>query len=57
MLYSSMVNKYQKYSKISDVKFRGILRYFSSDLELTKNSEITKISSQTISEIIKEIRI
>ena len=52
-----MLTKYQKYSKISDVKFREILRYFSSDLELTKNSEITKISSQTISEIIKEIRI
>ena len=34
-----------------------ILRYFSSDLELSKISEFTKISRQTISKLIKEIRI
>jgi transposase len=52
-----MLNKYIKYSKISEAKFREILRYFSSDLEVTKISEFTKISRQTISKIVKGIRI
>ncbi len=41
MLYLLMFNKYQKYSKISDAKFREILHYFSYNLVITKVSEFT----------------
>ena len=41
-----MLNKYVNRLRISEKKFRGILCYFSSDLELTKISEITSVLHQ-----------
>jgi len=52
-----MVKSYQKRFRISEKKFRELLRYFSSDLVAIRISEFTKISRQTISKLIKEIRI
>ena len=50
-------NKYIICSRISEKKFREILWYFSSDIEAVKIAEFTTISEQTITKIIKNIRI
>ena len=49
-------NKYVKNSKISESKFREIIRYFSLDLEANKISILTKISRNTINKYLKKIR-
>jgi transposase len=51
-----MVNKYKKRSRISESKFREILRLFLLDIEATKVSEITSISRPAINRLFTYIR-
>ena len=52
-----MKNKYIVRSRISEKKFREILRYFALDLEAKKIAELCQISEQSLCKIFKEIRI
>ena len=49
-------NKYVKNSKISEGKFREIIKYFALDLEANKISILTKISRKTINKYLLNIR-
>jgi len=51
-----MKNKYFIRSRISEPKFREIIRYFSLDIEATKISVLTGISRMTINKVINAIR-
>ena len=53
---SSMKNKYIIRSRISEAKFREILKYFAEDIEASKISNLTKISEATLCKIFREIR-
>ena len=53
----SMENKHIIRSQISEKKFREILWYFLSDIEVIKIAEITKISEVSLCKIFKRIRI
>lgn len=50
-------NKYSKRSKISEKKFREILRYFSIDLNASQITKLTNLNRNTINRYLKEIRI
>ena len=52
-----MKNKYMIHSRISEKKFREILKYFCLDLEAKKIAEICKISRPCVNRILREIRI
>ena len=54
---STMKNKYIIRSRISEKKFREILKYFAEDIEASKISNFTKISEVTLCKIFREIRI
>ena len=43
-----MKNKYSKRSRISEKKFREIIRYFSMDLNASQTAQLTKISRVTV---------
>jgi transposase-like protein len=49
-------NKYAKRSKISEKKFREILRYFSLDLNASQIAQLTKLNRNTINRYLNEIR-
>lgn len=51
-----MKNKYIVRSRISEAKFREILKYFTEDIEASKISNLTKISEATLCKIFREIR-
>ena len=51
-----MYNKYIYSSKISEKKFRAILRLFLLDIEVSKVSVLTHISRVTINTIFDKIR-
>ena len=53
----SMKNKYIYRSRISEKKFREILKYFAQDIEATKIANLTGISRIPINKILKNIRI
>ena len=53
---SSMKNKYIVRSRISEAKFREILKYFTEDIEASKISNLTKISEATLCKIFRDIR-
>ena len=53
----SIKNKYIVRSRISEKKFREILKYFAEDIEATKMSNLTGISRISINKILKSIRI
>ena len=53
----TMKNKYIIRSRISEKKFREILKYFCFDIEASKIAKITQISEQTLCKIFKQIRI
>ena len=53
----SMKNKYIYRSRISQKKFREILKYFVEDIEATKIANLTGISRIPINKILKNIRI
>lgn len=52
-----MKNKYIIRSRISQKKFREILKYFAEDIEATKIANLTGISRISINKILKNIRI
>jgi len=52
-----MKNRYAKRSKISEAKFRQLLRYFTEDFDSTQTSKLTSISRRTISDIYKKLRL
>ena len=54
---STMKNKYIIRSRISEKKFREILKYFAEDIEASKISNLTKISEVTLCKTFREIRI
>ena len=51
-----MKNKYCIRSRISEAKFREIIRFFSADIEAKKISELTGISEKTLGKIFQKIR-
>ena len=51
-----MKNKYVKRSKISEAKFRQLLKYFSEDFDASQTSSLTGISRQTVSSIYQKLR-
>ncbi|MCB9809726.1 IS1595 family transposase [Candidatus Peribacteria bacterium] len=51
-----MKNKYCYRSRISEAKFREIIKYFSLDLEAEKIAQLTNISRPTINKIVTKIR-
>lgn len=53
----TMKNKYLNRSKISEAKFREILRYFAEDFSSTQTSKLTGISRRTISDIYQKLRL
>ena len=53
----AMKNKYIIRSRISQKKFREILKYFAEDIEATKIANLTGISRISINKILKNIRI
>ena len=53
----TMKNRYIVRSRISEKKFREILKYFAEDIEASKISNLTKISEVTLCKIFREIRI
>ena len=52
-----MKNKYIIRSRISEKKFREILKYFAQDIEATKIANLTGISRISINKILKSIRV
>ena len=52
-----MKNKYIIRSRISEKKFREILKYFAEDIEATKIANLTSISRISINKILKSIRV
>ena len=51
-----MKNKYIYHSKISEAKFRQIVKLFSLDLTATQIAELTNLNRKTIDAIIAKIR-
>jgi len=51
-----MKNRYCHRSRITEAKFREIIKYFSLDLEAEKIATLTKISRPTINKILTAIR-
>jgi len=52
-----MKNKYIKRSKISEAKFRQIIKLFSLDLTSSQIAEITKLNRRTIDSLLYKIRL
>ena len=52
-----MKNRYIIRSRISEKKFREILKYFAEDIEASKIVNLTGISRISINKILKSIRI
>jgi len=50
------VNRYAKSSKISEAKFRVLLKYFVADLSATQTSEITRINRNTVNRYFNAFR-
>ncbi len=51
-----MRNEYYKRSKISESKFREILKYFSMDLSVSQVAKLTEISRRSVSDIYQKLR-
>ena len=51
-----MKNKYFIRSRISEKKFREIIKYFSVDLTATQIAVLSKTNRKTINEILKQVR-
>lgn len=51
-----MNNRYIYHSKISEKKFREIVRYFSHDIEASKIAALTGVSRYSINRILKAVR-
>jgi transposase len=53
----TMKNKYANRTKISEPKFRELLRLFSLNLEATQIAELTGLNRNTVNRFLKAIRI
>ena len=51
-----MKNKYINHSKISEKKFREIIKLFSIDLECTQISKIISINRKTVNNLLNKVR-
>lgn len=51
-----MVNKYYKRSKISEAKFRQLIRYFAMDFTATDSAELTGLSRRSVTAIFGRLR-
>lgn len=51
-----MNNKYVNRSKISEAKFRELVRFFSIDLTVTQIAELTGLNRNTINRYLTEFR-
>jgi len=51
-----MKNKYYNRSRISEAKFREVVKYFSLNIDATKTAEITHLNRNTINKIFDGIR-
>ena len=52
-----MTNRYLYCSRISEAKFREVVRLFSLDIEATKIAKISKLNRNTVNGILRLIRI
>jgi hypothetical protein len=52
-----MVNKYYKRSKISEAKFRQLIRYFAMDFTATDSAELTGLSRRSVTTIFGRLRV
>ena len=52
-----MRNKYCRRSKISESKFREILKYFSMDFSASQTANLTEISRRSVSDIYQKLRV
>ena len=52
-----MTNRYLYRSRISEAKFREVLRLFSLDIEATKIAKISKLNRNTVNRILRLVRI
>jgi transposase-like protein len=50
-------NRYYRRSRISEKKFRQLLRYFALDLTASKAAELTKLNRKTVNSIFQKIRL
>jgi transposase-like protein len=53
----TMRNKYCKRSKISESKFREVLKYFSMDFNASQAVDLTEISRRSVSDIYQKLRV
>lgn len=51
-----MNNKYYKRSKISEAKFRHLIKCFSLDLTATETAELTSVSLRSVTKIFDKLR-
>ena len=49
-------NRYQKFSKISEQKFREILRFFAIDLTASDTAQLTGVSTRTVNNLFLKLR-
>jgi len=52
-----MKNKYLNNAHISEAKFRKVLKYFTSDFDATKCSQLTNLSRKTINKLYHKFRV
>lgn len=52
----ALVNRYFRFSKISEAKFRSIVRCFALDLTATRTAAMTDISVRSVNDIFLRIR-
>lgn len=52
-----MVNKYYKRSKISEAKFRHLIKCFALDLTATETAELSSISLRSVTVIFDKLRV
>ena len=52
-----MKNKYLNNAHISEAKFRKVLKYFASDFDATKCSQLTNLSRKTINKLYHKFRV
>jgi transposase-like protein len=50
-------NRYYRRSRISEKKFRQLVRYFALDLTASKASELTNLNRKTVNSIFQKIRL
>ena len=51
-----MLNRYHKSSKLSEAKFREVLKFFSTDIPSLKTAELTNLNKNTVHTIYNKLR-